>query len=134
GGIRDGSGEGDVEPAGQCLGGERGVAAEAVKDTVDTRKLVEDREQVRKGISRVQHYRLPHLEGEAEHLAEDLLLLRSRNAMVVGEVIVEADLPHRHHARVTRELAQLAALGGIDRITGGVWVTAEGRCEPRLPL
>ena len=54
--------------------------------------------------------------------------------MVVGEVIVEADLPHGHHARVARELAQLAPLGGSDRITGGVWVPADGRCQPRDPL
>src|SRR5207302_4209167 len=63
-------------------------------------------------------------------LAEDLLLLARRDAMVVREVIVEADFSHRDHAGVTRQLAQLAELGGVDGISGRVRMPADGRGKP----
>src|SRR6266550_5537865 len=54
--------------------------------------------------------------------------------MVVREVIVEADFPHRDHTGMTGQLAQLAALGGVDRITGRVRMAADGCGKPRDTL
>src|SRR5438309_602784 len=134
GGIGHGPGERDVETSGQCFGGESRVAAEAVKDAADSRKLVEDGEQVREGIASVQDDRLVHLERQAKHLAKDLLLLAGGDAMVVGEVIVQPDFPYCDYTGMTGELAQLPALGGVDRISGGVWMPTDGCREPRDPL
>ena len=89
-------------------------------------KLVQDGQQVREGVARVKHDRFLQLLRQAEHLAEDLLLVGLGYAVVVREVIIQADLSHRDHARVARELTQLAALGGVGRLTGRVWVPADG--------
>src|SRR4029077_1991927 len=57
GGIGHGGGERDVEAAGQRLRREGGVAAEAMKDAALAREFVEDREQVWKRVSGMQHHR-----------------------------------------------------------------------------
>src|SRR5947207_9363922 len=82
----------------------------------------------------MQHDRLVDLQRQAKHLAKDLLLLTGGDAMVVGEVVVQADFPDRDHTGMGGELAQLPALGRVDRLTGGVRMPADGCGKPWHPL
>src|SRR6202011_2733742 len=98
------------------------VAAEAVKDAVESGKLVEDGEQSWEGIAGVEHYGLLQLLRQTQHLAKDVLLVACRNPMLVCEVVIETDLANRDHARMAGQLPQLSPLGGTDRITRRVWM------------
>src|ERR1700730_1166111 len=122
------------EATGQGFRGERRVAAEAMKDAMQSGKLVEDGEQIWEGIAGVEHHGLLHFLCQAEHLAKHLLLIARRNAMVVREMVVEPDLAHRDHARMAGQLPQLSPLCGTDRSTGRVWVPPDCRFQARDAL
>ena len=125
GGIGDGTGKRDIETSRERFGGERRIAAETVKDAFDARELVEDREQVGKGIPGMEDDRLADLLGEPQHLPKDASLGRCRRPVGLRVVIIETDLPHRDHRWMTRQLAQLMPLRGADGGTGGVRVAAD---------
>ena len=98
------------------------------------RELVEDGEQIGKGVAGVEHDRLADFLGQAQHLPEHVGLGLGRRPMVIGEVIIEPDLPHRHHASMARQPAQLSPLVGADGFTGRMRVPSDGGPQSRHPF
>ena len=105
-----------------------------MEDAAQAGELVEDGEHVGEGIPGVQDYGLGQLQAQSQHLAEGTLLLRGAHTMVLGEVVVEADLPHRRHLRRLCQPAQCAQPLPAERLTGRVWMPADGRPQTRNPL
>ena len=129
--VRHRPGEGDVKASGQRFGGDRGVSAEAVKDTLQAGKFIKDRDQVGECVPSMQHDRLADFLRQAQHLTKGPGLVCCRRPVVPREVVVEPDLAYRHHARVRGQLSQLSTFIGADRFARRVRMPPDCRPQPR---